>query len=152
MRVSSLTADLSTSWTALKADTDYWENRDYVLLMRASSFADHIIDEDILTKRQHEIVTDGASSGRQESHEVHEVSLDYTAKQVVQRVVDEAVAAHELIKLHPNVRMRYGGIAGTPPVVGKTNVGVNDTEGRAWDRNRGRWALYFRSGWVLWER
>ncbi|KAI0561962.1 Pleckstrin like protein [Gracilaria domingensis] len=162
LQMSSTIEDLSTSWSALKAHTDYWENRDTMLFMvsrmmktsfgiaddsddrEASSFADRIIDEDILTKKQHESMNDGAKWGRQESAEV---LLDDTVKQVVERVVEEAVAAHELMKLHPNVRMRYGGIAGKSPVVSKTDMGVNSSEGGAGDRNSGGWAAYLRSGW-----
>eukprot|EP00178_Gracilaria_changii_P016686 TRINITY_DN479_c3_g1_i2.p1 TRINITY_DN479_c3_g1~~TRINITY_DN479_c3_g1_i2.p1 ORF type:complete len:675 (-),score=136.59 TRINITY_DN479_c3_g1_i2:9484-11508(-) len=162
LQMSSTIEDLSTSWSALKAHTDYWENRDAMLFMvsrmlkstfaigddgddtEAHSLADRIIDEHIMMKRRHQSLNDGAKWARaQSSH----VLLEDMVKQVVERVVDEAVAAHELMKLHPNVRMRYGGIAGRSPAVSKTNLNGNNDEAHGGDSSSGGWAAYLRSGW-----
>ncbi|CAN8069866.1 unnamed protein product [Agarophyton chilense] len=161
LQMSSTIEDLSTSWSALKAHTDYWENRDTMLFMVsrmlkssfeisddtddgvASSLADRIIDEDIMMKRQHESMKNDAKWGHEESEEV---LLDDTVRQVVERVVDEAVATHELMKLHPNVRMTHGGIAGRSPAASKANMNVDSSESNNADSYSG-WAAYLRSGW-----
>lgn len=152
LQMSSTMEEVSTSWSALKAHTDYWSNRDAMLFMVScmmkSTFdiaddvddkpernvAKRIIDEDILWKRK----GDSLESSDQQDEETMEV----TVAQVVERLVDEVVAAHELMRLHPDVRMMSGGIAGKSPVASKTGMtGNRDSTGS------GGWASYLRGGW-----
>ncbi|PXF47208.1 Phospholipase DDHD1 [Gracilariopsis chorda] len=162
LQMSSTIEEVSTSWSALKAHTDYWENRDAMLFMvsrmlksafaigddvddrAAISLSDRIIDEDILMKIPNGEFAQTPKWGRQKSQGV---LLEDTVRQVVERIVDEAVAAHELMKLHPNVRMRGGGIAGRSPAVSKTDMGKGAGDSGSGDQSRGGWAAYLRGGW-----
>lgn len=149
LQMSSTMEEMSTSWSALKAHTDYWGNRDAMLFMVSrmvkSTFGigdddiecdtdARVIDEDVLWKRRGELdMRTWDNDGAQEDIELGDV-----VKQVVERLVDEAVANYELVKLHPDVRTRFGGVAGRSPVVSKTEIG---------ESGRGSWTDYLRSGW-----
>lgn len=158
LQASSTMEDVSTSWSALKAHTEYWSNRDAMLFMVScmmkSSFcvgegweADdvdkRIVDADILRKQ--EDGRGGGFAGKQDEWEMgEEESLEAVVRQVVEKVVDEAVATHELMKIHPQVRIRSGGLTSKSPAGSETEM-VKEASGN--NGGSGGWAAYLRKGW-----
>lgn len=157
LQASSTMEDVSTSWSALKAHTEYWGNRDAMLLMVScmmkSSFgigdgwepeADEveslIVDKDILKKQG--TGTGGGCVEEERQWRREEETLEEVVKQVVDRVVDEAVATHELMKIHPQLRIRSGGLTSRWPTGSQTGIAKDATGGSG-----GGWAAYLRKGW-----
>lgn len=161
LQMSSTMEEVSTSWSALKAHTEYWGNRDTMLLMVTrmvkSSFdigeqADEEMDEEISKRIIDEDVWRKRKDGREGEHAEwanEDIPMEECVKQVVERMVEEAVATHELMRLHPDVRMRLGGIAGKSPVVSQTGIGEQGKviKRKSSDSGVGGWASYLRNGW-----
>lgn len=176
LQVSSTMEEMSTSWSALRSHSEYWGNRDAMLLMVSTmvkstfGIADgngeddgrdevkvdlerRIVDRDISWKevcRGHvgkgggrggsvnEGGGDDVSKGVCEEENGGEEDSSEYVKQVVARVIEEAVAVHELVRKHPGVKVRSGGVGAKSPR-------VND--GAAGDGGGGGWASYLSGGW-----
>jgi hypothetical protein len=131
LQLSSAIEEVSTSWSALRAHTDYWSNRDMMLVMISSMVKTsrhipdnvsrlpsveldrHLIDSRVRVKdtcvgwsNENDI---GASSSAALST-AGSMSLPDAVSVVVEKVIDEASAMHELVQQHPNMRLRRGGI------------------------------------------
>lgn len=158
LQASSAMEEVSTSWSALRAHTEYWGNRDAMLLMLScmmkSSFgmrdgwepADGgglmVIDADILTRQERARGGDAdagpgdGSAGTSARSAMSEDRLEDVVEQVVDKAADDAVATFELMKVHPQLAILRGG-------------GVSSkADGRAdGGKAGGGWAAYLRSGW-----
>lgn len=157
LQASSTMEDVSTSWSALRAHTEYWSNRDAMLLMVSqmmkSSFGIGdgcepedgeltIIDADIL-KRQEKVW--GVRGFAPEAAGVRrtEETLEEVVRRMVEKMVDEAVATHELMKVHPQLRIRRGGVTSKTPTGSREGLGKEPSG----SPSSGGWASYLRSGW-----
>lgn len=167
LQLSSAMEDVApTSWSALKAHTEYWSNRDTMLLVISSmikatcSIPDdvdprpplrlgrRIIDADILSKSAQADYSSDEGEGSQtwiagsvpmlkqsrgnthlglgigqraasadslrSTPPLEVLTLEETVETVVDKVVEEAVAEHELMSRNPKVRVRRGGMTRSP--------------------------------------
>lgn len=157
LQASSAMEDMSTNWSALKAHTEYWTNRDAMLLMVCrmmkssfglrdedgeeegwdEEFGSRVVDRDILQKGKGE--WGGAG--------VVEEGLEEAVEQVVERLVNEAVAMNELLTLHPRVRMRSGGVTSPSPTGSKIEIEINSTDNNTNTMSSSGWASYLGRGW-----
>lgn len=161
LQASSAMEDVSTSWSALRAHTEYWGNRDAMLLMVStmmkSTFGfdnggegEHgremerrIVNDEVLRReaRSERVMTGGVTSGGAQGTGKESACLELVVEQIVERMVDEAVATHALIRRHPEIRVRSGGISGRSP------AGSRVEEETGVKAGGGGWASYLGGGW-----
>lgn len=136
LQLASTMEEVSTSWSALRAHTDYWGNRDMMLLLLSSMIktthgipdnvsrlpsleADqHLIDARVGVKEtrvgsgwsDREAYSSAGAVKQTPGGEDSACTLDQGVAEFVTKIVDESAAMHGLMTHHPNVRMRMGGI------------------------------------------
>lgn len=173
LQVSSTMEEMSTSWSAIKAHTEYWSNRDAMLLMVSTmikttfgmaDFDDYppglpdgrskIVDSDILSKSGagHVFSMSAKWSGSDEEkgdQRKREAETIWAVSQLLEKIVDDAAAMVSLVRQHPAVRMHTGGGVSSVSVVTQAQVTVQKAAAvatastAAVDDRTAGWAAYF---------
>jgi DDHD domain len=163
LQLSSAIEEVSTSWSALRAHTDYWSNRDMMLIMISSMIKSsqgipdntskapsietsrRVIDSHVHLKDTRigwSAKPDLSINEMNAARAAETLTIEGAVRNFVEKLIDEAASMHELVQQHPSMRMRRGGITRSTSALSQRHSTMSQTD-RSETKPSG-WSTYLR--------